>query len=62
MKPEITNEVKAKKRGGDNGKRKPIKDEDGVLWCNCITPKLVPAGHYGRGQAYCIKCGEYYYH
>ena len=50
-----------KKRGGDNGKRKPITDDMGLTWCNCTRPNLTSnAG--GRGQAYCLKCGHPYYH
>lgn len=51
-----------KKKGGDNGKRKPIVDDMGLKWCNCTTPRLtrniLPEE---RGQAYCLKCGQYWY-
>jgi hypothetical protein len=50
-----------KKRGGDNGKRKPITDDVGIKWCNCTKPKLVSPFH-GKGLASCIKCGYPYYH
>lgn len=57
-KTEISKEVK-KKRGGDNGKRKPIID-NGIKWCNCTRPKLTSnAG--GAGQAYCLLCGNHWY-
>lgn len=49
-----------KKRGGDNGKRKPI-EEDGLKWCACTVPNLTSNGG-GRGQAYCLKCGFPWYH
>lgn len=52
--------VVRKKRGGDNGKRKPIVDDMGLTWCNCTVPKLTSnAG--GRGQAFCLKCMYPYY-
>lgn len=51
-----------KKRGGDNGRRKPIVDEDGLKWCNCTRPNLTGHGGVGRGQAWCMKCREYWYH
>jgi hypothetical protein len=49
-----------KKRGGDNGKRKPITDDMGLKWCNCTKPKLISP--LCRGQAYCIKCNNPWYH
>lgn len=53
--------VPKRKRGGDNGKRKPIVDDVGLSWCNCTKPKLTSnAG--GRGQAFCLKCGTPWYH
>ncbi len=43
------------------GKRKPVEDDCGNKWCNCIEPKLTSnAG--GRGQAYCILCHTPWYH
>ena len=50
-----------KKRGGDNGKRKPIVEEDGTKWCGCTVPKLTSPFH-GRGQASCLKCMQPWYH
>lgn len=44
-----------KKKGGDNGKRKPIIDDLGK-WCNCTLPKLVSNMGIGPGSAYCLKC------
>ena len=48
-----------KKRGGDNGKRKPITDDLGT-WCNCTKPNLVSPYH-GKGTASCLKCGYPWY-
>lgn len=45
-----------KKRGGDNGKRKPIIDDQGLKWCNCTVPKLSSTMGIGPGSAYCRKC------
>lgn len=52
-----------RKRGGDNGKRKPIVDDLGLKWCNCTRPNLT----HNRlkeepGQALCLKCGYHWYH
>ena len=44
----------------NRGKRKPEPDQDGVLWCNCKYPRLIP--NIGRGQAFCIKCKTPWYH
>ena len=45
----------------NKGKRKPTPDDMGLLWCNCINPKLTSnAG--GRGQANCLLCGYPWYH
>jgi len=44
----------------NKGKRKPIVDDLGKKWCNCVTPKLTSSGVNGI-QAYCLKCGEYWY-
>ena len=53
-------EAKVKrKRGGDNGKRKPVI-EDGEKWCACTKPSLTHP--IGRGQAFCLKCFTPYYH
>ena len=51
-----------KKHPWNYGKRKPIVDEFGYTWCNCEIPKLTASGYLGRGQAYCLKCGNYWYH
>lgn len=48
-----------KKRGGDNGKRKPVIDQDGDRWCNCTRPKLISP--IDKGQAYCLKCKSNWY-
>lgn len=53
-------ETKIKKRGGDNGKRKPIIDEYNNKWCACTRPKLTSPYH-GKGQASCLKCGCTWY-
>lgn len=59
MKAEI---IKPKKLFG-GGWQRPITDEDGNKWCNCIIPKLthnrIPRE---AGTAYCIRCGEHWYH
>lgn len=47
-------------RPWNKGKRKPIIDEFGKKWCNCITPKLVSAGDNVH-QAYCLLCKCYWY-
>jgi len=49
------------KKGFGGGYRKPITDEDGLKWCNCINPNLV-SNYGGRGQAWCKKCKTPYYH
>ena len=52
-----------RKRGGDNGKRKPIVDDMGQKWCNCTTPKLVSSEPYPmREHPSCTKCGYPWYH
>lgn len=51
---------KEKKAPWNKGKRKPIVDEDGLKWCNCISPDLVSP--VGKGQAYCLKCHTPWYH
>lgn len=53
-------EILKTNRGGDNGKRKPITDDIGLKWCNCTRPRLTSSSG-GRGQALCLKCGEYWY-
>lgn len=50
-----------RKRGGDNGKRKPFIDDMGMKWCGCVRPNLT-GNSGGPGQAYCLKCGNYWYH
>lgn len=41
------------------GWRKPITDDCGT-WCNCTLPNLVSSGVEGK-QAYCLRCGHYWY-
>ncbi|MGH2666098.1 MAG: hypothetical protein ACRDEC_09840 [Flavobacterium sp.] len=41
------------------GYRKPVKDECGT-WCNCTIPTLTRSGVENR-QAYCLRCGHYWY-
>lgn len=53
--------IKKKRIPWNKGKRKPEPDQDGILWCMCLNPKLtspIP----GRGQAYCLLCHTPYYH
>lgn len=51
----------SKRRPWNWGKRKPVEDDCGNKWCNCIEPKLTSnAG--GRGQAYCLLCHTPWYH
>lgn len=45
----------------NRGKRKPVKDECGLEWCNCVEPKLT-SNMGGRGLAYCLLCHTPYYH
>lgn len=53
--------VSASRTPWNKGKRKPVIDDCGNEWCNCIEPNLTSnAG--GRGQAYCLKCGTPWYH
>jgi hypothetical protein len=47
--------------GGDNGKRKPVIDEDGNKWCNCTRPTLFSNYGIGPGVAHCHKCGCNWY-
>lgn len=52
-----------KRNPWNKGKRKPIVDEYGNKWCNCLEPNLT----YLRletepGQAYCLLCHNYWYH
>ena len=51
---------KIKKAPWNKGKRKPLIDGDGNKWCDCKDPNLVSAND-GVHQAYCLKCGEYWY-
>lgn len=53
--------MEKKKRGGDNGKRKPIIDEYGQKWCNCTKPKLTSTSGVGPGTALCLKCMNPWY-
>jgi hypothetical protein len=48
------------KRSFGNGWRRPITDEGGLKWCNCSNPTLTRS--IGRGQAWCMRCKEAYYH
>ena len=43
------------------GYRKPVTDESGT-WCNCTQPNLVSNRGVGGGSAYCLRCGNNYYH
>lgn len=51
----------SKRKPWNWGKRKPVEDDCGNKWCNCVEPNLVSNGG-GRGQAYCLLCGEFWYH
>jgi len=43
------------------GKRKPVTDDCGNKWCDCVETKLTSnAG--GRGQAFCLLCMTPWYH
>ena len=44
----------------NRGKRKPVADEHGELWCDCKYPKLTST--IGRGQALCLLCMAPWYH
>ena len=50
---------KASRKPWNYGKRKPVIDEYGNKWCNCIEPKLTSS--IGKGQAYCLKCMNHWY-
>ena len=50
---------KKKHKSFGNGYRKPIKDEYGVLQCNCTNPKPTSLGD---GKFYCMKCKANWYH
>lgn len=55
------NNNSSKRRPWNWGKRKPVEDDCGIKWCNCVVPKLTSnAG--GRGQAYCLLCHTPWYH
>ena len=56
----MKNEIK-KRIPWNKGKRKPIEDDLGYLWCNCENPKLI-SNHGGRGQAICLLCNTPWYH
>lgn len=45
----------------NKGKKKPVADQDGYLWCDCDNPKLIGSFH-GRGQASCMLCGYPWFH
>lgn len=56
-----TGRTQKKRKPWNWGKRKPVEDDYGNKWCNCVEPKLVSnAG--GRGQAYCLLCHTPWYH
>lgn len=57
---EITIPQKKKLFGG--GYRKPIVDEDGNKWCNCLIPNLTSHQGLGKGQAHCMRCKCDWYH
>lgn len=44
----------------NKGKRKPITDDLGKKWCNCEKPQLT-SNSGGPGQAFCLKCMNYWY-
>lgn len=44
------------------GWRKPIKDEYGDKWCNCLIPNITSNHGIGKGQAYCLRCHSDWYH
>lgn len=52
--------VERKRTAWNKGKRKPITDEFGDKWCDCVEPKLV--SRISRGTAWCVKCMTPYYH
>jgi hypothetical protein len=56
-----TGDIPKKRVPWNYGKRKPEPDQDGVLWCNCLNPKLVSNSGI-RGQAYCLLCNTPWYH
>lgn len=58
LKEEIPKNVK---RFFGGGWRRPIIDGMGLKWCNCLIPNLT-SNRGGRGQAYCLRCKEYWYH
>lgn len=63
MKTETTNEKPVKKLFG-GGWQRPIIDEFGNKWCNCLIPNLRSHYHFEeqKGQAYCLRCKCNYYH
>ena len=44
----------------NKGKRKPVIDDAGLAWCNCVNPNLSKTTH--RGQAFCLLCNTPWYH
>lgn len=45
------------------GWKKPVKDENGLEWCNCIYPNLTSLrSENSRGIAWCMRCKTPYYH
>jgi hypothetical protein len=51
----------SQKKPWNYGKRKPMPDQDGILWCSCLNPNLVSSAGF-RGQAFCLLCKTPYYH
>lgn len=52
-----------KKAPWNKGKRKPITDDLGYNWCNCVNPKLTKnILKEDRGQAFCLLCLTPWYH
>lgn len=50
-----------KRHPWNKGKRKPIIDDSGNKWCNCVEPDLT-SSQGGPEQAYCLLCHNYWYH
>lgn len=50
-----------KKIPWNKGKRKPIVDEWGYRWCNCVNSKLIHIIGF-RGNAFCMLCKNPWYH
>lgn len=54
------NKLVEKKKPWNCGKRKPVIDDCGNKWCNCVEPKLT-SNSGGRGLAYCLLCHTPWY-